>query len=155
MQEQAVQHRFDTNSIRLPNLGLQTVYIKDTVFEPFLSPLSLSGGEQISLQIYFDIGNLKYDNNVNEVTLTVFIKTYLAEKPLYNMEIKQAGIFDLREYESEETHRLLGYCCPQILYQYARELANRLAQRGGFPPIFLPYIDFKILYEQTMADAKK
>ena len=55
---------------------------------------------------------------------------------------------------SEATKHILSTACPSVLFPYARESVSNLVQRGGFPQLLLPPINFEAMYAQHLAQAQ-
>jgi preprotein translocase subunit SecB len=72
------------------------------------------------------------------------------DKPMYLVEVKQAGVFGLNGFDAATLDGMLGTHCPNVLYPYARQLISELIQAGGFPPFFLQPINFEGLYAETL-----
>src|SRR5690606_36659369 len=73
-----------------------------------------------------------------------------AEKPMYLVEVKQAGVFGLSGIEPAQLDVMLGTHCPNMLYPYARQMISSLVQSGGFPPFFLQPINSDALYAEGL-----
>ena len=64
------------------------------------------------------------------------------------IEVKQAGIFQIRNVPTEELEPILAVTCPNILFPYLRESVSDLSVRGGFAPALLNPINFEAIYQQ-------
>jgi preprotein translocase subunit SecB len=63
-------------------------------------------------------------------------------------EVKQAGIFEIRNLPAEQMNAVMGIACPQIVYPYLRGNVADLVTRAGFPPVHLAEINFQAMFEQ-------
>ena len=88
-----------------------------------------------------------------EVVVTATVQTKIKDKTVFLVEVKQAGIFEIRNLPQEQLGQILGIACPQIVYPYLRGNVADLIQRGGFPPVHLSEINFQAMYEQQQAQA--
>ncbi len=70
------------------------------------------------------------------------------------VEVKQAGIFTIKDFDNKQFQAMLGSFCPSILFPYAREIISDLTMRGGFPPLYLAPINFEALYQQQLEREK-
>ena len=70
---------------------------------------------------------------IYEVCVTATVTTKLAERTLFLIEAKQAGIFELRNL-GEQTQAILGIACPGMVYPYLRAIVSDVCTRAGFPP---------------------
>ena len=126
-------------------LALQNVYLKDCSYESPNGPrLDGSWNPQISLDLQTTSNALGPD--VREVVLTVTVSAKLGEVTLFLVEVKQAGLFVMRNLAEEELKRAVGTVCPGVLFPYARCAVSQLVSQGGFPQFLLPPVNFEALY---------
>ena len=71
------------------------------------------------------------------------------------IELQQAGIFEIAGYEGDEFGAIVGSFCPNILFPYARETIAGIIQKGGFPEFVLQPINFDALYMQAKQQAEE
>jgi preprotein translocase subunit SecB len=90
-------------------------------------------------------------DGVFEVSVTATVHAKIAEKTVFLVEVKQAGIFELRNLSQAQMSQVMGIACPQIVYPYLRGNVADLIQRAGFPPVHLGEINFQQMYEQQQA----
>ena len=131
--------------------GVQRVYVKDISFESPRAPdiFKDQWGPQINMEIRTNQKEL--EKGLYEVGLEISLQAKKDEKPVFVVEIEQAGIFVIKGVEGEELQRVLATFCPNFLFPYAREVVDSLAVKGSFPPIMLAPINFDALYEQEKA----
>ena len=86
-----------------------------------------------------------------EVCVTATVQTKIKDHTVFLVEVKQAGIFEIRNIEQEQMSQIMGIACPQIVYPYLRANVADLIQRSGFPPVHLSEINFQAMYEQQRA----
>ena len=79
--------------------------------------------------------------------------TKIADKTVFLVEAKQAGIFEIRNLPQEQMPQIMGITCPQIVYPYLRGNVSDIISRAGFPPVHLAEINFQAMYEQQQAEA--
>ena len=70
---------------------------------------------------------------------------------MFLVEVKQAGIFEIRNVPPDQMQAVMGIACPQIVYPYLRGNVADLITRAGFPPVHLAEINFQAMYEQQQA----
>ena len=138
-----------------PEFNIQRVYIKDISFESPSTPeiFKVEWKPELNLDINTDAKRLEGD--LFDVTLKLTVKVKIGEKIPFLIEVKQSGIFLLKNFPEEQLHYMLGSFCPNILFPYARETISDLTTRGGFPPLYLAPINFDVLYQQHMEAQKK
>lgn len=143
-----------------PEVNLQRIYMKDLSFEAPRTPDIFK--EQWTPKMTFEL-NIKptplQEESLYEVVLelSVHVNNELnkEEKVAFLIEVKQAGIFHIKNAASEQLEHILRSFCPQILYPYAREAVSDLAARGSFPQLLLAPIYFDGLYMKEKADREK
>jgi preprotein translocase subunit SecB len=130
--------------------AIQKVYTKDLSFETPNAPKIFR--EKWEPVVDFNLGTHvnKLDETVYEVTLTVTITVKSVESVAYLVEVNQAGIFTLENFNEQEMGPMLGSFCPNILFPYAREVVSDLVAKGGFPQLLLAPVNFDALYSQHL-----
>ena len=117
------------------------------------SPAILLEQEQPSVDIQLGIEANPVAEGVFEVSVTATVHTKIKEKTVFLVEVKQAGIFEVRNLPEEQMGPIMGIACPQIVYPYLRGNVADLIQRSGFPPVHLSEINFQAMYEQQQSEA--
>ena len=136
-----------------PVFQIQRVYLKDVSLEQPNSPEILLNQDQPSVDIQLGVGATPIAEGLFEVSVTATVQTKIADKTVFLVEAKQAGIFEIRNVPPEQLGSILGIACPQIVYPYLRGNVADVIQRGGFPPVHLAEINFQAMYEQQQAEA--
>lgn len=132
------------------NFAMRSIYLKDSSFESPNSPAVFM--ENIQPKFEVNVGNAvnNVQEGLHEVVLTLSITAKTDDKTVFLAEIQQAGIFEAQGLEPQQLHQILGTFAPTQLFPYAREAANNLVQKGGFPPVMLQPINFEALYAQHL-----
>lgn len=117
------------------------------------SPSILLEQEQPSVDIQLGIEANPVAEGVFEVSVTATVHTKIKDKTVFLVEVKQAGIFEVRNLPQEQMGPIMGIACPQIVYPYLRGNVADLIQRSGFPPVHLSEINFQAMYEQQQSQA--
>ena len=136
-----------------PVFQIQRVYLKDLSLEQPNSPEILMQQEQPSVDIQLGVETKPVVDGVFEVTVTATVHTQIADKTVFMVEAKQAGIFEVRNIDPEQIGSILGIACPQIVYPYLRGNVADVIQRAGFPPVHLAEINFQAMYQQQVEAA--
>jgi preprotein translocase subunit SecB len=134
-------------------LVMQNIYIKDASFEAPSGPNIASTEWAPQFGMNMSTAGSTLADNVHEVVLTITLEAKLAERVAYLVEVKQAGLFLVRNYALEDARRIIGAYCPGVLFPYARQAVSDLIMRGGFPPFLLPPVNFDALFAQSLAQA--
>ena len=136
--------------------SIKRIYVKDSSFESPQAPKVFSdvtSAPKIGFNLNTNILNIS--DTSHEVTIEISVKAELENKAVYLAEIKQAGMFEIEGASGEIMQRFLNVNCLEIIFPYARENVSALIQKGGFPPLFLPPIDFNALFMQEIEKRKK
>jgi preprotein translocase subunit SecB len=89
-----------------------------------------------------------------EVAVTATVTAKVQDKTLFLAEVKQAGLFEMRNIPQDQMGPLVSIACPQIVYPYLRGNVADVIQRAGFPPVHLAEINFQAMYEQQQKAAQ-
>ena len=150
------------NEVRTPgpeaNIGgvqvsLQSVYLKDCSYESPNGPrLPNSQAWEPKFQLNMNTSAEELAADVREVLLTITLEAKQGEATLYLVEVKQAGVFMMRNLSDLELNRAVGSICPSVLFPYARAAVSQLVTQGGFPQFLLPPVNFDALQARTEAN---
>lgn len=134
-----------------PVFQIQRVYLKEASLEQPNSPGILLEKESPTVDIQLGVNAVPVAEGVFEVMVTATVHTKIKDKTVFLAEVKQAGIFEIRNVPTEQMGQIMGIACPQIVYPYLRGNVADLIQRAGFPPVHLSEINFQAMYEQQQA----
>jgi preprotein translocase subunit SecB len=90
-----------------------------------------------------------------EVAVSATVTTKIKDRTVFLVEVKQAGIFEIRNVPQEQMQAVMGIACPQIIYPYLRANVADIVTRAGFPPVHLAEINFQSMYEQQQAQQQQ
>jgi preprotein translocase subunit SecB len=129
---------------------IQRIYIKDISFEAPNTPhiFQEAWKPELSLDLQTNSSSLGQDNF--EVVLTVTITVKSDKKVAFLVEVKEAGIFTLKNFAEDQLKPILGSVCPAIIYPYLREVVSDIVVKGGFPQLNLAPINFDALYLRSL-----
>lgn len=127
-------------------LALQNVYLKDCSYESPNGP-RVDGNWNPQINLDLQTGSTALGPDVREVVLTVTVSAKQGEATVFLVEVKQAGLFVIRNIPEAELKRAISTVCPGILFPYARCAISQLVSQGGFPQFLLPPVNFEALYE--------
>jgi preprotein translocase subunit SecB len=134
-------------------LVLQNIYMKDASFEAPSGPNIPTTEWNPQFGLNMNTAGSTLADNLHEVVLTITLEAKLGERVAYLVEVKQAGMFLIRNYAVDEARRIVGGFCPGVLFPYARQAVSDLIMRGGFPPFLLPPVNFDQLFQQSIEQA--
>jgi preprotein translocase subunit SecB len=131
-----------------PVFQIQRVYLKESSLEQPNSPAILLEQEQPAVDIQLGVDGKPIADGMYEVTVTATVHTKIKDRTVFLVEVRQAGIFEIRNLPEDQMGSIMGIACPQIVYPYLRGNVADLIQRAGFPPVHLAEINFQSMYEQ-------
>ncbi len=136
-----------------PVFQIQRVYLKDMSLEQPNSPGILLDQSQPTVDIQLGVEATPVSDGIIEVAVTANVHTRIDDRTVFLVEVKQAGIFEIRNLPEDQMGPVLGIACPQIVYPYLRGNVADIITRAGFPPVHLAEINFQAMYEQQQAQA--
>lgn len=142
------------NSENAPTMSLQKIYIKDVSFETPNAPEIFNEQGQPEIKMNLNQKVKKIADDTYEVVLALTVTCKILEKTAYLVEVQQAGVFSVANFEENVLHQTLGSYCPNVLFPYARQMISDLVMNGGFQPLLLQPVNFDQLYAQQMQQAQ-
>ena len=137
-----------------PVFQIQRVYLKEASLEQPNSPAILLEQEQPAVDIQLGVEATQAAEGMFDVCVTATVTTTIKERTVFLVEVKQAGIFEIRNV-GDQINAIMGIACPQIVYPYLRSNVSDIVTRAGFPPVLMAEINFQAMYEQQQADAQQ
>jgi preprotein translocase subunit SecB len=138
-----------------PVFQIQRVYLKEASLEQPNSPAILLEQEQPAVDIQLGVEASQAAEGMYEVSVTATVTTKIKDRTVFLVEVKQAGIFEIRNVPQEQMNAIMGIACPQIVYPYLRSNVSDIVTRAGFPPVYLAEINFQAMYEQQQLEQQK
>ena len=130
-----------------PVFQIQRMYLKDLSLEQPNSPQILLEQTQPQVDINLAVSAENVAEGIIEVTVTATVTTKVADRTLFLIEAKQAGIFEIRNSPQDQLQQIIGIACPQIVYPYLRAIVSDVCTRAGFPPVLLAEVNFQARFE--------
>ena len=128
-----------------PVLALQSVYLKDCSYEAPNGP-RVEGGWSPQINLDLQTAASPGTGEAREVVLTVTVSAKQNDTTIFLVEVKQAGLFLMRNLAEADLKRAISTVCPAVLFPYARSAVSQLVSQGGFPQFLLPPVNFELLY---------
>lgn len=136
-----------------PVFLIQRVYLKEASLEQPNSPQIMLSSEQPAVDVGIAVDTLQVADGIFEGSVTATVHATIKEKTVFLVEVKQAGIFEIRNLNVDSVQQILGISCPQIIYPYLRGNVADLIQRAGFPPVNLSELNFQMMYDKRKENA--
>ena len=130
-----------------PVFNIQRMYLKDLSLEQPNSPQILTEQAQPQVDINLTLAAEPVVDGVFEVSVTATVTTKIADRTLFLIEAKQAGIFEIRNLPEEQIEGILAIVCPQMIYPYLRAVVSDVCTRAGLPPVLLTEVNFQAMFE--------
>lgn len=137
-----------------PIFNMDKIYVKDLSLEiPHAPKIFMErANPQIDVQLHTQASSI--EDGVFEVVIMATVTAKVGEMVMFLIEIKQAGVFQIRNVPAGELEPILAVMCPNILFPYLREVVSDVAVRGGFAPVLLNPINFDGIYQQQKQQAQ-
>jgi preprotein translocase subunit SecB len=130
-----------------PQVGVISQYVKDLSFENPNSPAVYQWQTQPKIEVDFNIGSSKLNEEIYEVALKIEVRATADGQTAFAVELLYAGLIGIRNISDDgEIQAFLLAEAPRILFPFARHIIAQTVQEGGFPPLMLDPIDFHALY---------
>jgi preprotein translocase subunit SecB len=130
-----------------PAVGVISQYVKDLSFENPNSPAVYQWQTQPKIEVDFNIGSSKLNDEIYEVALRIEVRATADGQTAFAVDLMYAGLIGIRNVSDEgEIQAFLLAEAPRILFPFARHIIAQTVQEGGFPPLMLDPIDFHALY---------
>lgn len=132
-----------------PQLTVERIYLRDASFESPRAPDVFTSEWQPKVQVDINARNKRLDDQRYEVLLTLTLEAKVNDEAAMIVELQQAGIFRLLDFEDVLRDQVLATTCPATLFPYLRETLDSLVVKGSFPPILLAPVNFDALYVEA------
>jgi preprotein translocase subunit SecB len=138
-----------------PEIVLQQIYLKDCSYEAPNGPRIPSAQWNPKFSLNLNTASTELGAELREVVLTVTVEAKVGDNVAYLVELKQAGVFMVRNCSEGDLKKVIGSVCPTVLFPYARAACSDLITQGGFPQFLLPPVNFDSLFERSMAESTR
>lgn len=143
-----------------PNVvfNFEKIYVKDMSIEIPHAPTIFLETESPALETQINIDANNFSEGMYEVVVTATVTTKIKERIVFLVEVKQAGIFEVRNFPQDQIDPLLGIHCAGVLFPYLRANVADIVTRAGFAALHLPNVNFEAFYAQRlqqMEEARK
>lgn len=135
--------------------SLQRIYLKDLSFEAPMGAEAFK--KQWKPKVSQDLRTQvkKLDDQHFDVVMHLTITVKDGDDTMYLVEVQQAGIFLIKGLEGQQLAAVLNTHCPQIIFPYVRETVDSVINKGTFPSLMLPPINFEAVYQQALAKGRE
>ncbi len=149
----------DEQAANAGQFAIEKIYLKDMSLETPASPQIFQ--QQWEPAVNMDLSNAvdAVADSLYEVCLSITVTVSAQDKPVYLVEVQQAGIFHIAGFANDMIARMAATVCLNILFPFAREVVSDLVTRAGFPQLLLAPVNFEALYlrhqERLAEEAQK
>lgn len=134
-----------------PAVGILSQYIKDMSVENPNSPDSFQWEKSPHIDVQFNIGSRKLNEELHEVELKITVTAKAEQGVSFIVELAYAGLIGMRNVPEDQIQPFLFAEAPRILFPFARNIFANAVRDAGFPPLLLEPMDFNALYAQQRA----
>jgi preprotein translocase subunit SecB len=133
-----------------PVFSIEKIYLKDLSLEIPGAPQIFSEREAPKIDVNIHNAATALTPGFYEVVLTATITAKHNERTAFLVEVRQGGVFQIRNIAERDMDPVLAIACPNILFPYVRETVSNVISRAGFPPFLLNHLSFEALYQQHL-----
>lgn len=133
-----------------PVAGILSQYVKDLSVENPRAPESFQWRDQPEMDVQFNIGANKINEELIEVELKVTATSRTSQGTAYIVDLTYCGIVGMRNMPEDQVHAFTYAEAPRILFPFARRVISDAVRDAGFAPLMLDPIDFNGLYIQQL-----
>ena len=134
-----------------PVAGIVTQYVKDLSVENPRAPDSFQWRDQPDMDVQFNIGAVKVNDELTEIELKITATSKTAQGTAYIVDLAYCGLVGMRNMAEDQMHMFIYAEAPRILFPFARRIIADAVRDAGFAPLMLDPIDFNGLYVQQIA----
>jgi preprotein translocase subunit SecB len=131
-----------------PVFNIEKLYVKDISLEIPHAPQIFLQRENPQIDVQLHTQANSFEKGVFEVVVAGTVTAKIADKVMFLIEVKQAGVFQISNIPGNEIEQILAVMCPNILFPYLREAVSDVSVRAGFASVLLNPINFEALYQQ-------
>ncbi|QZH75751.1 MAG: protein-export chaperone SecB [Erythrobacter sp.] len=133
-----------------PVAGILSQYVKDLSVENPRAPESFQWRDQPEMDVQFNIGANKINDELTEVELKVTATSRASQGTAYIVDLTYCGVVGMRNMPEDQVHAFTYAEAPRILFPFARRVVSDAVRDAGFAPLMLDPIDFNGLYIQQL-----
>lgn len=137
-----------------PIFNIEKIYVKDISLEIPHAPQIFLQRENPQIDVQLHTQANSFEKGVFEVVVAGTVTAKIADKVMFLIEVKQAGVFQISNIPGNEIEQILAVMCPNILFPYLREAVSDVSVRAGFASVLLNPINFEALYQQQKLQAQ-
>lgn len=134
-----------------PVAGFVSQYVRDLSVENPRAPESFQWRDQPQMDVQFNIGARRINEEFTEVELKVTATSKTAQGTAYIVDLAYCGLVGMRNMDEDQVHMFTYAEAPRILFPFARRVISDAVRDAGFAPLMLDPIDFNGLYVQQLA----
>ena len=129
--------------------------MKDLSVENPKAPESFQWRDQPEMDVQFNIGAKKINDEITEVELKITATSKTAQGTAYIVDLAYCGLVGMRNMAEEQMHAFTYAEAPRILCPFARRVISDAVRDAGFAPLMLDPIDFASMYQRRLAEQQK
>ena len=138
----------------LPSFNMEKIYVKDISLEIPHAPQIFLERDNPQIDVQLHTLAESFEKGLFEVVVAATVTARIAEKVMFLIEVKQAGVFQVHNLPGKELEQVLAVMCPNTLFPFLREAVSDVSVRAGFAPVLLNPINFEVLYQQQKLQAQ-
>jgi preprotein translocase subunit SecB len=125
----------------MPKISVSDIRLISISFQANESFSPQSRGVKFKFNLTMESGRV--GEQESQLCVRISVSTPKSDDYPFFLSITIVGIFDLEEPVDEKLRKqLLEINCPAIIFPYLREAISDITRRAGFPPLYLPPVNF-------------
>ena len=135
-------------------------YLKDLSFENPNAPDSFrhnNTNPDMELNIALDVQKKEDSEHKDlfEVSMTVSASAKRDDKVLFIVECTYCALVSMKNIDEKQQHMLLFTEVPHTIFPFVRQIIADVTQGGGYIPLLLNPVDFRLMYKERYAKKDK
>ena len=145
----------DANAAADVRLMIHRHYIKDLSVENPNAPGIFTTRDQPQVQVQLDVRANRVVERIFEVILAIKVEAKIEDKTAFLIELDFAALCKVGDSVPDgEIEPMLAIEVPQLMFPFARNIVADVTRDGGFPPLLINPVDFRVLHRQKGAGAE-
>ena len=134
----------------VPHFSVSRLYLKDASYEAPGAPAVFTKEWAPEVSLDLNTQTQRVNDNHVEVVLRLTVTAKCDGETAFLIEVQQAGLFKIENIDGPQLQHTLGAFCPTILFPYAREVVDNMANKGSFPSLMLAPVNFEALFAEQV-----
>lgn len=132
-----------------PFFGIQRIFLKGVSLEMPNGASTFLESAAPALSLNLQVHNVKLADTMFECAVRATLSAEVNGKPLFLLEVEQAGVFEARALSAEQAADVQEIAAPTILAPYLRAQLADVLTRATLPSFYMPEINWAVMAAQN------